>query len=435
MIPNNADDPEVRLEELSTAVKRVYASTYHADPKAYLESLPNRLEEEKMAVVIQQVVGRPHGSFLYPDFAGVGRSLNFYPMPGTSPEDGVVSVALGMGKTVVDGGRSVRFCPAHPRKPIQSFTPEECLDNSQRTFLALDLSRSSLESPDLVSLDLAVAEEHGTLHPVGSVYSPDADAVYDGLSRAGVRLVTMAGVLKGHVFPLAEVTDFLLKVGAAAASCPVEIEFAVKLSADHPREPHEFAFLQMRPLVLGSETEDVQVGDIAADAALCISHAALGHGFIEGVHDVVQVRRDSFERAVTQRIAAEIADFNSTLQRQKRPYLLIGPGRWGSADPWLGIPVKWAQISGVRCIIETGLEDIDVEPSDGSHFFQNIVSFGIGYLTVSRHRKEDVLDTGWLDAQPPEAETLHLRHIRFPTPLRIALDGRVNIGVVMKPGT
>jgi hypothetical protein len=338
-----------------------------------------------------------------------------------------------MGRTVVDGGRCVRFSPARPRTPIQSFTPHEHVENSQRTFLALDLSRSSLDSPDLVPLDLSVAEKHGTLQAVGSVYSPDNDAVYDGVSRSGVRLVTMAGVLKGRVFPLAEVTGFLLKVGAAAASCPVEIEFAVSLSTD-ARCPHEFAFLQMRPLVLGSEAQEVQIGDVAPDAAICVSHAALGHGLIEDVRDVVYVRRDTFDRGQTPRIAAEIGDLNTMLQQRRRPYLLIGPGRWGSADPWLGIPVRWAQIAGVRCIVETGLTEIEVEPSDGSHFFQNIVSFGIGYLTVDRRRAGDLLDSAWLEARVPETETPHLRHLTSAEPLRIVLDGRSNIGVVMKPG-
>lgn len=432
MIPNNADDPDVRLEELLAAIKRVYASTFHSDPKAYMASLPNRLEEEKMAVIIQQVVGRPYGSFLYPHLAGVGRSVNFYPAPGTKPDDGVVSVALGMGKTVVDGGRSVRFCPVYPRKPIHSFSPEDYLENSQRNFLALDLSRSGLEQLDLVPLDLATAEKHGTLQPVGSVYSPDNDALYDGTSRPGIRLVTMAGVLKGRVFPLAEVTDFLLKAGAAASSCPVEIEFAVSLS-DEPGKPHEFAFLQLRPLVLGSETQEVSVEETDAGRAICVSHRALGNGLIQDVRDVVYVRRDRFDRSATTRVAAEIGEVNAALRQQKRPYLLAGPGRWGSGDPWLGIPVKWAQISGVRCIVETGLDDVDVDPSQGSHFFQNIVAFGIGYLTVDARRDGDFLNHDWLDSQPAEIESPHVRHVAFGEPLRIALDGRRNVGMVMKP--
>lgn len=438
MIPNNNENPEIRLNELRNAIKMVYASTYLADPKAYMESLPNRLEEEKMAVIIQQVVGKHHGSYLYPNFAGVGRSVNFYPVSGIKPDDGIVSVTLGMGKAVVDGGRCIRFCPACPGTPIQSFTIDDYLENSPKEFLALDLA-NSIFTPgerfphDLVSLDLTVAEKDGMLGPVGSVYSPDNEAIYDGISRPGPRLVTMARVLKGKVFPLAEIMAFLMKVGRAASSCPVEIEFAVNLS-DDPAIPHEFAFLQIRPLVIGSELQDMEIGDVEMKDALCISHKSLGNGLISNVRDVIYVRRDNYNRARNPRIPEEIEAFNTMLRQQKRPYLLIGPGRWGSADPWLGIPVKWAQISAVRCIIETNLEDMRVDPSQGSHFFQNIMSFGIGYLTADIQANQgDFLDTSWLDLQPAEKETAHLRHIVFNAPLRIALNGRKNLGVIMKP--
>jgi hypothetical protein len=440
MIPNDHDDLEVRLEELCNAIKMVYASTYHADPKAYMESLPNRLEDEKMAVIIQQVVGRRHDSYLYPDFAGVGRSINFYPAEGTKPEDGIVSVTLGMGKAVVDGSRCVRFCPHYPAKPIQSFTPDDYLENSPRSFLAMDFSRShrrkdgvDIAGLDLVSLDLDTAEQHGTLSAVGSVYSQDNEALYDGTSRAGTRLVTMAGVLKGRIFPLAGITAFLLQVGTAASSGPVEIEFAVNLSGT-PDKLHEFAFLQIRPLVLGSELQEIEIEEVDRRNAVCISHKALGNGYIHGVTDVVYVREENFDRSVTLRVAEEVGELNLVLRQQKRPYLLIGPGRWGSADPWLGIPVKWAQISGVRCIVETGFEDMQVDPSQGSHFFQNIMSFGIGYLTVdARTNQSDYLNMSWLNAQPAETETKHLRHIVLDKPLRIALNGRKNIGVVNLP--
>lgn len=439
MIPNNHPDAEVRLDQLCRAIKLVYASTYHADAKAYIESTPNRLEEEKMAVVIQQVVGRRHEQYLYPDVAGVARSLNYYPMPGMAPEEGVVSAALGFGKTVVDGGRCMRFCPAQPRKPLQCFSPQDYLENTQRTFMALDLSRSDSPSEDvlvqagLVSLDLDAAEKHGTLAAVGSVYSPDNDAVYDGTSRPGTRLVTMAGILKGRILPLAEILSFLLKAGCAASSCPVEMEFAVSLS-DSPGKPSEFGFLQIRPMVLGSDVQDVQAGAVPSADALCVAHNALGNGFLRDIRDILYVRPEAFDRARTSAIATEIAPFNTRLRQEKRPYLLVGPGRWGSGDPWLGIPVKWAQISGARCIIETDLEDIRVEPSQGSHFFHNIMSFGIGYLTVDRHGADELLDLDWLDGQPAIGETRHLRQLRFEDPLEVALNGRRNFGVVLKPG-
>lgn len=440
MIPNSHEDPEVRLEELCNAIKLVYASAYHSEPKAYIESTPNRLEEEKMAVVIQQVVGRDHGGYLYPNFAGVARSVNFYPMPGMKPEQGVASVALGLGKTVVEGGRCVRFSPAHPRKPLQFFSTEDYLENAQREFLALDLSQPGPQRvvedqphSGIVSLDLEMAAQHGTLAPVGSVYSPDNDAVYDGIGRPGIRMVTLAGVLKGRVCPLSEVLSFLLEVGATGSSCPVEIEFAVNL-AEKADEPHEFGFLQIRPLVVGSDAQDVRIEEVDSGDAVCIAHKALGNGFLDNVRDVIYVRPETFDRAATPTIALEIGALNGRLKSERKPFLLVGPGRWGSGDPWLGIPVKWAQISGVRCVVETDLSGIHVDPSQGSHFFQNIMSFGIGYLTVNQTGVDDLLDYEWLEGQPAASETDFVRHLAFDKPLEIALNGKRNYGVVMKPG-
>jgi hypothetical protein len=242
----------------------------------------------------------------------------------------------------------------------------------------------------------------------------------------------MAGVLKGKGFPLAEVLSFLLKVGSAGSSCSVEIEFAANLS-ERPDAPHEFGFLQIRPLVLGSDAQDMQLQDVPAEDTLGLTHQALGNGFLEGVRDVIYVRPDRFERGKTPPIAEEVGGLNSRLQLQNRPYLLIGPGRWGSTDPWLGIPVKWAQISGVRCIVETDLDDYHVDPSQGSHFFHNIMSFGIGYLTVNPG-KGDILDFGWLAAQPAADELAHVRHLEFDEPLDIALNGRRSFGIILKPG-
>ncbi len=439
MIPNNAEDAEVRLAQLGDAIKMVYASTFHSDAKAYLQSTPNRLEDEKMAVVIQQVAGRRHGRYLYPDFAGVGRSLNFYPMPGMKPEEGIGSVALGLGKTVVDGGRCARFCPAQPAKPLQWFTPEDYLENAQREFLALDLEGPNLDQAaggamlNLATLDLKTAAEHQTLFPVGGVYSPENEAIYDGCGRPGVPLVTMAGVFKGSVFPLGEVLTLLLRAGTAANSCPVEMEFAVALS-HAPDQPHEFSFLQIRPMVMGTDAQDIALDSVVPEQALCTARMVMGNGLLEGVQDLVYVRPGNFERALTPLIAGEVGQMNARLRAARRPYLLLGPGRWGSADPWLGIPVSWAQIAGVRCIVETDLGDMHVDPSQGSHFFQNLMAFGIGYLTVETRGTVDLLDYAWIEAQPAAFETAHLRHLSFPQPLEIALNGRRNRGVVLKPG-
>jgi hypothetical protein len=440
MLPNNDPDLEVRLAELDRAVRLVYASTYYTDSKSYIESTPNRLEEEKMAVVIQQVVGRRHGDYLYPDAAGVARSYNYYPIKEMQSEAGIASVALGLGRTVVDGGRCVRFSPADPGRLYQFSSTRDYLENAQREFYALDLSRpapggSVGDPPDsnLVRLELDAAAEHGTLDAVGSVYSSENDVVYEGVHRAGVKLVTMAGMLSAVHFPLPEVLSFLMEVGKAGFSCNVEIEFAVSLRPGG-RTPHEFAFLQIRPLVLGTAGETLDLEAVAKRDAVCLSGGALGHGHFEEIRDVLYVRPEAFDRAQTRRIAEEVGAVNARLREAGRPYVLIGPGRWGSADRWLGIPVTWAQISGVRCIVEDELRDIKVEPSQGTHFFQNLTSFGLGYFTLSARDPRAHLDLAWLDSQPAVWESEFLRHVSVEAPLAIAVDGRSGIGVILKPG-
>ncbi len=440
MIPNNQENIEIRLEELCNAIRLIYASTYYSASKEYFMSTPNRLEEEKMAVIIQQLVGRQHGDYLYPDIAGIARSYDFYPMEGMDSHDGVVQAVLGLGKTVVEGGRSVRFSPAHPRKSYQFSSTEDTLENAQREFLALDLTKPGpVEDSDdafessLVNLGLDIAEKHGTIHVLASTYSPENDAVYDGTSVKGVRLITLAGVLKQGVFPLAEVLSFLLKVGSAGFSCPVEIEFAVNLHKA-TEEPTEFGFLQIRPMVVSAETMELDLDDIDVHDALCITSSALGQGKVGDVRDVVYVRRDRFNRHETQAIAGEIEDLNRKLKSDNRPYLLIGPGRWGTADRFYGIPVKWAQISGVRCIVETDIEGISVAPSQGTHFFHNMTSFGIGYFTVNKNDPESSLNLDWLDSQPAATETEHVRHLQFEDPLWILMAGKTRHGAIMKPG-
>ena len=438
MIPNNDASIEVRLEELLVAIKLVYASTFYADAKAYIDSTPNRLEEEKMAVVIQQVVGRRHGDLVYPNFAGNARSRNYYPAAGLSAEDGVACTALGLGNTVVDGGRCVRFSPLHPEKVVQFSSVEATLDSAQVEFSALDLSRGSAgqgadPGSNLVTVGLDVAMADGTLGPVGSIYSPDNDMIYDGVNRAGVPLVTLSGVLKAGIFPLGEVLDFLLNMGSAAFACPVEMEYAVSLR-ESPDEPHEFGFLQIRPLGGGASAKPLDLDGVDDDAVICTSRRALGHGLLEDLCDLVYVRRDTFDRGQTEEIAREVGRINATLKAAGRRYILVGPGRWGTADRWLGIPVSWSQVSQVGCFVETDLDDISVEPSQGTHFFQNITSLGIGYFTLNfAGEAPGRLDMDWLDAIGAETETPHLRHLVFDAPLEVMVDSRSGAGVVMKP--
>lgn len=439
MLPNNHPDLTTRIEQLSAAIRLVYASTFFRGAKSYLQATGNRVEEEKMAVIVQQVVGRQHERTVYPDFAGVGHSQNFYPVAGLRAGGGVAFVALGLGRTVVDGGKCLRFSPQHPQVLPQLSTVKDVLHNSQREFLAVDVSRPDVwpqlkTDTDLVTLRLEDAERHGTLDAVGSVYSPENEAVYDGLGRPGARLVTFAPVLKHDVFPLAPILSFLLELGQRAMSSPVEIEFAVARGVGPAERPDLFGFLQIRPLTEGYETPEIAPELLEAPDALCATGVALGNGRLDQVCDVVYVPPARFDRGVTPAIAEEVAQLNRALQEEGRPYLLIGPGRWGSADRWLGIPVKWAQIAGARVIIETDLPDFKVTPSQGTHFFQNLTSRQVGYLTVNMQEGGGRMDWEWLDAQPAAAETAHARRLRLDAPLTVLIDGRSGRGVVLKPG-
>lgn len=438
MLPNGGADEDLRLAALCDAIKHVYASTFFSNAKAYIQSSQHRMEEEKMAVVLQVLVGRGHGDYYYPDFAGAACSYNFYPVLGTTPEDGVALVALGLGRTVVDGERSIRFCPGRPRSLPQFSSTADFLTNAQRQFYALDRKAdpSSIRSdPDgaIVHLDLEAAEAHGTLSRVASTYSRENDAVYDGISRPGIRLVTFAPILKGESFPLAPILRHLLDLGSRTVSCPVEIEFAVNLKPAAGGPP-EFAFLQIRPMTVETGAADIQGILTREERAkiLCYSSKALGHGRVKEIRDIVYVRPDRFDRAKTQQIAREVGVLNQGLAGENRPYLLIGPGRWGTSDPWLGIPVEWRQIARAAVIVETDLEDVPVTPSEGTHFFQNLTSFGIGYFSIVRTDCESFVDFDWLHTHPVAGETTHLRHLRLAEPVDVWVDGRSRQGIILK---
>lgn len=438
MLPNNDPDPGLRFDQLTQAIQRVYASTFTQRAKAYLHATPYRLEEEKMAVVLQRVVGAPHGPRYYPDFAGVARSYNFYPAPPLTSEDGVAAVALGLGRTVVEGGRCLLFCPRYPQHPMHASSVEDILGSAQQEFWALDLGPArgaGAPEPSLreTRFGLDVAEQDGTLSALGSTFSAENGAVYDGLSRSGTRLVTFAPILKHGVFPLAEILGHLLEVGSRGMNRPAEIEFAVRLSRN-AAEPHQFGFLQMRPLVLSRETEDLDVDQIRSDALLCRSTSVLGNGMIDTLRDLVVVDFQRFERSGSAAAAAAVAHFNAELTARGRPYLLIGVGRWGSRDPWLGIPVTWDQVAGARVIVEAGFKDFRVTPSQGSHFFQNLTSFQVGYFTVNADGDESFVDWAWIEAQPARGRRGLVRHLQLKKPLVVKMNGRRNQGVIYKPG-
>jgi CheY-like chemotaxis protein len=438
MLPNNHGDLDIRLTQLIAAILRVYASTFSQHAKAYLDATPYRLEEEKMAVIIQQVVGAEHRGLFYPDFAGVARSHNFYPTAPFTSGDGIAAVALGLGRTVMAGERCLRFCPRYPRHVLQFSSVQDFLNQSQREYWALDLGHESEGFHDpldarMVRLGLERAEGDGTLQTVGSTYSHENNAVYDGLSRPGVRLVSFAPILKHGAFPLAEILDYLLDIGEQGTSAPVEIEFAVN-SSTSPDEPKQFGFLQMRPLAVSRELEELEIGDVRRGDVVVESPCVLGHGRIDNIRDVVVIDYHRFERSMSQEAASVVTQFNADLKAKGIPYLLIGVGRWGSTDPWLGIPVTWDQIAGVRVIVEAGFKDLRVTPSQGTHFFQNLTSNNVGYFTVNQEIGEGLVDWDWLAGRHAVKETPTVRHLRFDEPLVITMNGKTNRGVILKPG-
>lgn len=440
MIPNNNPSSSARLHELINAVKLVYASTFQSNARSYLENTPNRLEEERMAVVIQQVVGRRHEQYIYPDVSGVARSYNFYPIVDMKASDGVICAVLGLGKTAVEGGRCLRFSPMAPDAIYEALTPRDYLNNSQRDFYALDLSspgptteEDACGYTDMKRLNLGVANKHGTLAPMGSVYSPREHRVFDGVKQRGIKLVTMAPIFKDKSHNLAKALSFILRVGEAGLSCPVEVEFAA-IFREKGERSIDLNLLQIRPMVIDRSSEQIDVTSITRDNAMCVSGQALGHGVFSDIQDIIYVRQDTFKRSATQEIADEIGEINVALKETNRTFILIGPGRWGSADPRLGIPVSWSQISKVSCIVETPLTDLRVSPSQGSHFFQNITSFGIGYFTVNSDSSVSFLNAPWLNAQPAETTTKHIRHLSFKEPLDVFVDSITGTGAIMKPG-
>ena len=438
MIPNNNPEKRARLEELIKTIKRVYASTFYQSAKDYIRVTSYRLEEEKMAVIIQKMLGAPHNNKFYPDFSGVGKSYNFYPVAPQTPQDGVASVALGLGKVIVDGGNALRFCPKYPLQLQQLSSIKDILQNNQNEFFALVLNEHEnaiVVTHDMLvkKFDLQIAEHDGTLNYVGSTYSHENNVISDGISRQGTRLVTFAPILKGRSFPLAEILDLVLDMGSWGMGAPVEIEFAVNLSVPEGK-PKEFGLLQMRPLVISRELEELNVEEVDPAGLICQSLQVLGNGVIREIHDIVVVPIHSFDRSKSREAAWEVSRLNAKLVSANTPYLLIGVGRWGTLDPWLGIPVTWDQIAGAAAIVEANMKDFSVTPSQGSHFFQNLTSFMIGYFTVNEQANQGFIDWGWLADQKAVEEMAYTRHLRCDQPIVIKMNGHKNKGIILKPG-
>ncbi|MDR1591944.1 MAG: phosphoenolpyruvate synthase [Prevotellaceae bacterium] len=435
MVPNDIKDPAHTVDMLASAIKAVYASVYFHNSKTYMAATQNIIDNEKMAVVLQEVVGEIRGTRYYPSFSGVARSLNFYPLGAEQPEDGIVSIALGLGRHIVEGGVSLRFSPKYPHKALQTSTIKLALSETQTTFDAFDLTCRHFmpelnDGFNLVTLDIEAAEADGALQFIASTLDVSNHSLIDHLAK-GRKVITFANILKHDIMPLAQILDRVLTIGQQEMGRPIEIEFAVNI--DPKRKQHRFFLLQIRPIVDTNLSLQEPIDLIDRQHTVISSPNVLGHGIIDDVFDIVYVKSDGFNAAYNPQIADQIEAVNQRLAAENRCYILVGPGRWGSSDHWLGIPVKWTQIASARVIVECGLDNYRIDPSQGTHFFQNLTSLGAGYFTVNPFIEQGFFDNVYLDAQPAHYETEFIRHIRFNAPLVIKIDGKKGCGVVLKP--
>ena len=435
MIPN-IDDKYKMLQMLAAAIKSVYASVFYRDAKAYMTATRSVIDQEKMAVILQEVVGKQYGDYYYPNMSGVLRSLNFYPIGNEKTEEGIAALALGLGKYIVDGGQTLRVSPYHPKNVLQTSETHIALKQTQTQFYALDMKHVDDDFKvddgfNIAQLPVKQADIDGSLRFIASTYDPRDETMRDGLYEGGRKVITFCNVLKHGVFPLPELLRDAMKLGADAMRRPVEIEFACNLNADRTGE---FYLLQIRPIVDSKQVLDEDLNAVSDDRCLLRSHNSLGHGISEDITDVVYVKTDEyFTGANNPRIAVEVERLNRQFLDENRNYILIGPGRWGSSDSWLGIPVKWSHISASRLIVEAGLPNYMIDPSQGTHFFQNLTSFGVGYFTINTYRNDGLWNRDILDAMPALNETHFIRHVRFSKPLKIMMDGMKQEGVVVLP--
>ncbi len=437
MIPNIKFNERIMIEKLSEAIKSVYASAYFKDSKSYMAATLNMIDEEKMGIVLQEVTGREYGDRFYPAISGVARSINFYPISPEKPEDGIANIAFGLGKYIVDGGMGIRFSPKYPKKILQLSSPDLALSETQKNFYALDLKPESFspntdDTVNLLNLKIKEAEEDTALKLVASTFDYDSHQIKEGTMFPGKRIITFSQLLNHETFPLAEILQQVLEIGQREMNKPVEIEFAVNL--DLPMgDPRVFSLLQIRPIAGRDETVNMKPESIRPEDTLLISNTALGNGIVKGIHDFVYVKPSTWDASKSAEIARRMEILNDKFVTDKKNYVLVGPGRWGSSDPWLGIPVKWPQISAARVIVESGLENYRIDPSQGTHFFQNLTSFRVGYFTINPYIKDGFYDLDFLSAQPASFEDEYIRHVHFDKPIRIEIDGKKNFGVVFKP--
>lgn len=436
MIPY-LDDKYQMLQMLAAAIKSVYASVYYKDSKMYMTATSNVIDQEKMAVILQEVVGKRYGDRYYPNVSGVIRSINYYPIEDEKAEEGVASLALGLGKYIVDGGQTLRMSPYHPEKILQLSEMELALRETQTHFYALDMSHVSDDFKvddgfNIKKLRVKEADKDGSLRYISSTYDPVDQIIRDGYYEGGRKIISLCGLFQHGILPFPQLLQMSMRYGEEGMRRPVEIELACNVNDDRTGE---FYLLQIRPIVDSKQVLDQDLSKISDDHCLLRAYHSLGHGISDDITDVVYVKTDDhFSAANNVTIAEQIERINRRFLEEGKNYILIGPGRWGSSDYWLGIPVKWSHISAARVIVEAGLENYRIDPSQGTHFFQNLTSFGVGYFTINPYNNDGIFRKDILDAMPAVEETEYVRHVRFDTPVTIMMDGMKQEGVVLLPG-
>ena len=430
LLPNESWETDFRFQDVCNAIKFVYASTFFEKARTYIKSTPKNIGDEKMAVIIQEVVGRKYETYFYPAISGVAKSYNYYPSGGCVQEDGIVYLALGLGKAIVDGGSTFGFCPERPAVPLFG-TPKDFMKYAQRKFYALNLKSvyrivERNEETSYSILGVKDARRHGVLDKIASTYVQQDDSLYPGVYEGGLLIIDFGPITQYNALPLAKALKLLLQISEISLGYPVEIEFAVNLGQTDS-EKVELVILQIRGMVPPGETNDIIIDDFNPETDICYSENALGNGIIDTIQDIVYIK-SSFDMSNSIQIVKNLRSINATLLEEKKPFLLIGPGRWGSADPWLGIPIIWSDIAGVKVIIETPYKDRAIDPSQGSHFFHDLISSQVGYIITKDDQGN--IDMNWLENLPVVEEMQHIKHVRSPEPLKIKIDGKHGKAVI-----